>query len=109
MDSSGDAYVTGLTQSTNLPLANPLETSNPTGAWDAFVVKLNPSGSAADYSTYLGGSGDNRGQALAVDSSGNLYVGGMTTSYNFPSTTNTTTNPSTCPTTPAAGMGSWPS
>ncbi len=86
VDSSGDAYVTGMTQATDFPLANALESTNGAGGWDGFVVKLNPSGSAADYSTYLGGSGDNRGQAIAVDSSGNAYVVGMTTSSNFPTT-----------------------
>ncbi len=86
VDSSGDAYVTGMTQSTNLPLANALESTNEAGGFDAFVLKLDPSGTAAYYSTYLGGTGDNRGQAIAVDNAGNAYVAGMTTSSNFPTT-----------------------
>ena len=51
---------------------------------DAFVAKLNPTGTALVYSTYLGGSGDERGAAIAVDSKGNAYVGGDTLSPNFP-------------------------
>ena len=98
VDSSGDAYVTGMTASTDFPLANPLEGVHGGGFWDAFVVKLNPSGSADDYATYLGGNGDDRGQGIAVDSAGNAYVAGMTTSGNFP-----TTNSGPNPPMPAAG------
>ncbi|MGB7761542.1 MAG: SBBP repeat-containing protein, partial [Bryobacteraceae bacterium] len=53
-------------------------------AGDAFVAKLNPAGSALVYSTYLGGSLDDRGTAIAVDSAGNAYIGGVTLSTNFP-------------------------
>jgi hypothetical protein len=48
------------------------------------VAKLNPTGSALVYSTYLGGSGDDFGYGIAVDSSGNAYVTGETFSHNFP-------------------------
>ena len=51
---------------------------------DAFVTKLNAAGSALVYSTYLGGSGDDDGNGIAVDSSGNAYVTGYTDSTNFP-------------------------
>ena len=55
VDSAGDAYVTGFTESTNFPTANPLQATFG-GGNDAFVAKLNPAGSALVYSTYLGGS-----------------------------------------------------
>ncbi|MDE3166712.1 MAG: SBBP repeat-containing protein, partial [Acidobacteriota bacterium] len=51
---------------------------------DAFVAKLNPAGNALVYATYLGGSADEKGAAIAVDSAGNAYVGGTTLSTNFP-------------------------
>ena len=58
-DSSGNAYVTGITASTDFPTVNPLQASYATAAsrYDAFVAKLNAAGSALVYSTYLGGSG----------------------------------------------------
>ena len=61
VDAAGNAYVTGFTDSTNFPTANPLQaTLGRSGVFDAFVAKLNPAGSALVYSTYLGGSGDRR-------------------------------------------------
>lgn len=84
-DNSGDAYITGDTTSTNFPTMNPLQPANG-GGIDAFVSKLNPSGSALVYSTYLGGSGTDYGQGIAVDTSGSAYVSGSTGSTNFPIT-----------------------
>lgn len=83
LDSSGNAYVTGFTQSTNFPTASSFQAAE-AGGQDAFVAKLNPAGSALLYSTYLGGSGDDFGHAIAVDSSGNAYITGYTFSTNFP-------------------------
>jgi hypothetical protein len=83
VDSSGNAYVTGSTSSTNFPTANPLHAA-PGGSGDAFVAKLNATGSALMYSTYLGGSGIDQGSGIAVDSSGNAYITGSTDSRNFP-------------------------
>jgi len=83
VDSSGNAYVTGWTGSTNFPLANPLRATL-AGGRDAFIAKLNAAGSALVYSTYLGGSAHDSGNAIAVDSSGNVYVAGDTYSLNFP-------------------------
>jgi hypothetical protein len=83
VDTSGNAYVTGYTTSTDFPTMNPLQPANGGGA-DAFVAKLNPTGSALVYSTYLGGSGDDYGSGIAVDNSGNVYVTGNTDSTNFP-------------------------
>jgi hypothetical protein len=82
VDSSGNAYVTGVTQSTNFPLLNPLQ-SQLKGYQNAFVTKLDPSGNLL-YSTYLGGNGSDAGNGIAVDSSGRAYVAGQTTSTNFP-------------------------
>ncbi len=85
VDASGNAYVTGRTRSTNFPTVNPIQATFGGGTSDdTFVTKLNASGSALVYSTYLGGSGDDDVQVIAVDGSGNAYVTGNTTSTNFP-------------------------
>ena len=87
VDASGNAYVSGWTTSTNFPTANAYQSSNGGGAlppYDVFVTKLNSTGSALTYSTYLGGSGGDYGNALAIDGSGNAYVTGYTFSPNFP-------------------------
>jgi uncharacterized protein (TIGR03437 family) len=81
VDAAGSAYVTGYTGSTNFPLASPFRGAN--GGVDAFVTKINPAGSALVYSTYLGGSGTDYGTAIAVDSSGSVYVTGPTASDDF--------------------------
>jgi hypothetical protein len=87
VDSSGNAYVTGYTESSNFPTtAGALQTTYGGGFADVFVTKLNSSGSTLDYSTYLGGSGNDNGNGIAVDSSGNAYVVGITDSSNFPTT-----------------------
>ena len=83
VDSSGDAYVTGYTNSTGFPTVNFLQSSN-AGGTDAFVAKLNTDGSALVYSTYLGGTNNDYGNGIAVDSSGNAYVTGTTQSAHFP-------------------------
>ena len=83
IDSSGNAYVTGVTNSTDFPTVNPLQATN-YGSDDGFVAELNPAGSALVYSTYLGGSGGDTSQGIAVDSCGNAYVTGYTQSTNFP-------------------------
>jgi hypothetical protein len=83
VDSSGAAYVTGETESANFPTQSPIQGAN-AGANDAFVTKLNPTGSARVYSTYLGGSADDLGNGIALDASGNAYVTGTTLSNDFP-------------------------
>ena len=84
VDASGNAYVTGNTASTDFPTVNPLQPSYGGGMSDAFVAKLNPAGSALVYSTYLGGSGEDVGFRIALDSAGNMYLAGQTASTNFP-------------------------
>ena len=83
VDSSGNVTLGGYTFSTNLPTAASLQASNRGGA-DAFVARLNASGSALIFSTYLGGSGDDAARGLRLDGSGNTYVAGETDSSNFP-------------------------
>jgi hypothetical protein len=82
-DSAGDAYVIGWTGSPDFPTKNPIQ-ANYAGGGDAFIAKLNPSGTALTYSTYLGGSGEDNGNAIAVDGTGNVYVTGGTSSTDFP-------------------------
>ncbi len=82
IDSSGNAHVTGETTSADFPTANSFQSFRG-GGDDAFVLKLNSVGSALIYSTYLGGTGQDRGQGIALDQAGNAYVTGLTDSLNF--------------------------
>jgi hypothetical protein len=86
LDSLGNAYVTGYTAGNFPTTAGAYQSAYGGGFFDVFVTKLNAAGSALIYSTYLGGNGDDEGLSLAVDSSGNVYVAGSTTSTNFPTT-----------------------
>jgi len=83
VDGFGNVYVTGQTLSTDFPTQNPIQGANG-GGYDAFVTKINASGTALVYSTYLGGALDDYGLGIAVDASGNVYVTGRTYSTNFP-------------------------
>jgi hypothetical protein len=83
----GNAYVTGFTASTDYPTtASAYDTSFNGGFTDAFVTKLNASGSELDYSTFLGGTDQDDGRGIAVDGSGSAYVTGSAQSANFPTT-----------------------
>ncbi len=84
VDSSGNAYLAGETTSLNFPTANAFQSTYGGGASDGFVTKLNAGGSGLFYSTYLGGNVFDSASAIAVNSSGNAYVTGRTTSSNFP-------------------------
>ncbi len=101
LDTSNDAYIAGITFSADFPTTSgAFQTKNNSASnkngWNAFVAKLNPSGSALEYSTYLGGSGENEisgglgsicACALAVDGSGDAYIGlGNVQSTDFPVT-----------------------
>jgi hypothetical protein len=85
LDSSGNAYVTGSTASSNFPTLSAYKSSY-AGDTDAFVTKLNSTGTALIYSTYLGGTNSDSGAGIAVDSSGNAYLTGTTSSTDFPTT-----------------------
>jgi hypothetical protein len=85
VDTAGNATVVGQTTSTNLPNVASVQAAN-SGQQDAFLTRLNTSGSAYLYSTYLGGSGADIGMGVALDCSGNAYVAGYTYSSNFPVT-----------------------
>jgi uncharacterized protein (TIGR03437 family) len=86
-DSSGNAYVTGWTAATDFPVSKGAIQPLKGVGQNAFVTKLNASGTALVYSTYLGGSNNaDQGQGIAVDSSGNAWVVGRTASANFPVT-----------------------
>ena len=89
VDNAGNAYITGETRSTNFPTHNAISNTLNSGS-DAFVVKINATGTTLVYATYLGGSnyedefGPERAGGIAVDSSGNAYVTGCTNSADFP-------------------------
>jgi Bacterial Ig domain/IPT/TIG domain/Beta-propeller repeat/Carboxypeptidase regulatory-like domain len=84
IDSSGNAYLTGSTDSTNFPLTAGAFSTTLSGLRDVFVSKLNPTGTALVYSTFVGGSANDSGNAIALDSAGNAYVTGDTVSMNYP-------------------------
>jgi Beta-propeller repeat/Abnormal spindle-like microcephaly-assoc'd, ASPM-SPD-2-Hydin len=93
VDSSGNVGVVGFTNSTDFPLFDAMQQilglNGGSGCGsslcpDAFITKLKPGGSQTVYSTFLGGNGADFGQAIAVDSAGDLYVAGSTSSSNFP-------------------------
>jgi hypothetical protein len=94
LDSSGSVYVTGYTTSADFPVSSGVfqrangGTSVPCvgDCEDVFVTKLNATGTAIVYSTYLGGSSDDLATAVAVDSTGNAFITGSTSSLNFPTT-----------------------
>jgi hypothetical protein len=87
VDSSGNVYVAGLTSSTDFPVAGTLRPTYGGGTFDAFVFKLNPTGNTLAYSAYLGGSLEDQGNGIAIDTAGNAYVTGYTVSTNFPTVT----------------------
>src|SRR6185503_731669 len=85
LDDARNAYVSGDTASTNFPISNPIQAMYGGGSSDAFVTKLNATGSALVYSTFLGGSLTDEGRGIAVANlSGDAYVTGDTSSANFP-------------------------
>jgi hypothetical protein len=87
VDAAGSAYVTGNTYSPDFPTTlGASQTALGGSYYDAFVTKLNPTGSALLYSTYLGGSSTDYGFGIAVDAFGSAYVTGLTYSANFPTT-----------------------
>ena len=97
IDGTGSAYVSGVTLSSSFPTTpgafdpsyNGGTCRTPPNTYpchDAFVAKLNPTGSALEYATFLGGSDDDQAFDIAIDEAGNAYVTGVTNSTNFPVT-----------------------
>lgn len=84
IDAAGNAYIGGRTEANDFPLKNPIQATFGGGSDDGFLTKLNASGSALVYSTYIGGNEYDQGRALAVDGAGNAYLTGITESPNFP-------------------------
>ncbi len=82
VDGLGSAFITGYSQSTNYPTQTPYQTSQ--GSSDAIVTKLGPAGNTLAYSTYIGGSASDQASDIAIDNLGNAYIGGSTTSSNYP-------------------------
>ena len=81
---TGDVYVTGQTTSLDFPTSSPFQAFHAGGGSDAFVTKLNATGSALIYSTYLGGSGFDLGRNVGVDASGRAHIAGETDSVDLP-------------------------
>jgi hypothetical protein len=82
IDAAGDVYVTGYEDSTDFPTTTPWQATN-AGARDTFLTRFDPSG-AITYSTYLGGNASEDARSVRLDGDGGVYVGGETTSTNFP-------------------------
>ena len=86
LDGAGSAYLTGDTYSADFPTTAGAFDTTYNGSYDAFVTKLDASGAALGYSTYLGGSGDDLGLGIALDGAGSAYLTGTTDSADFPTT-----------------------
>jgi hypothetical protein len=90
VDSAGNAYVDGRTTSTDFPVVNPIQAAHAAdnGNYDSFVTELNPAGSALVFSTYVGGNNFDSFNAIALDSAGDIFVGGRTqgNSSSYPAT-----------------------
>ena len=87
VDDAGSAYVTGVTGSEDFPTtAGAYSESYNGGGMDGFILKLSSDGSTLEYSTYIGGSKNERLQAIAIDQHRNVSVTGYTQSTNFPKT-----------------------
>ncbi|MFW9915340.1 MAG: fibronectin type III domain-containing protein [Candidatus Thorarchaeota archaeon] len=89
-DAMGNAWITGYTESTDFPATSDALNNTNNGGQDVFAVKLSNSGQTLLYSTYLGGLLIDRGQAIAVDANGIVWITGDTqdSAKNFPATTN---------------------
>ena len=86
VDGSGNAYVTGYTESSDFPTTSGAYDTSHNGNSDVFLTKLNSSGTALLYSTFLGGTDGEEGRGIAVDGSGNAHLTGYTYSSSFPTT-----------------------
>lgn len=86
LDASGSVTITGETASGDFPVVNAAQPIFGTGISDAFVAKISPTGSQVVYATYLGGTGQDSGQGVAVDQLGQAFITGYTSSFDFPVT-----------------------
>ena len=86
IDNAGSIYVTGFTESPFFPTTSGTFDTNHNANQDVFVTKLNPAGTQVIYSTFIGGNGSDEGRSISIDSSGNAYLTGVTTSPTFPTT-----------------------
>ena len=86
IDSNGYAYVTGVTYSNDFPITDSAYNTLFSGSVDAFILKLDPTGSSLIYSTYVGGIEEEYSRDIEVDPNGNVYVTGYTLSSNYPTT-----------------------
>ena len=86
VDAENNAYVTGTTYSSNFPVTSGCYDDSNSGSLDVFVFKLNAEGSDLHFSTYFGGSGEDKLPRIALDSENNVYITGMTESADFPTT-----------------------
>jgi hypothetical protein len=103
VDAAGDAYVVGQTSSTDFPTTAGVVQTICGGACtsgDAFVSELNPTGSALIYSTYVGGSGADQGNGIALDAAGDAYIIGYSESTDFPTTAGAYQTTCSCSTSP---------
>ncbi len=84
VDSDGNAYVTGETSSPDFPTVNAFQPTFQAANFNAFITKVDPTGSSWVFSSYFGGSGWDIGSGIALDAQNNIYLTGMTTSPDFP-------------------------
>jgi hypothetical protein len=87
VDTLGNSYVAGNTSSPNFPVTpNSFQTTSLSSVASAFITKLNPSGTAPVYSTYLGGTASTNAAGIAIDPAGEVYVAGLSDAADFPVT-----------------------
>ena len=89
LGSDGSIYITGTTESTDFPVTfGVFQTAN-LGGKSAFIARLNSNSTSLIYSSYLGGAGEDRSQAIVVDATGSAYLTGYSYSDSFPTTPGT--------------------
>lgn len=109
VDAAGNAYIVGVTQSPNFPTTSGAfdRTGAASNFTDVFVAKLNPTGTALIYSTFIGGSNLDWGRDIAIDAAGSAYITGQTKSSNFPTTSNAFDRIFNFPNTPRGGIDNY--